>query len=545
LTTFKSTRMCHLSSQWALLIVPLLSVTAHGGEPTYWQEIRPVIRKHCTVCHSVRNLREPDISGGLALDSFEALIRSGKKTILVPGKSGDSLLLHVLETKDSEKRMPLGVDPLPAETITLLRRWVDAGAPEGKRVDVETTPVATLSRRRLKKLDVTLTTTTTPPAGTFGPGPTGPLRLMLAAGPLAPVDAVAFSPDGQRLATGSYGRVTVWNVTSGTVEQTLTGVLGAVNDVRFSPDGKTLAVAGGQPSAKGDLRLFDTATWKVIAVLAGHHDVVSSVAFSRDGKHLASASFDKTVRIWNLETLKSEHELTGHSDFVYAVAYSPDGKWIASASKDRSVKVVDSVSGASRFTFSGMDQDVMAVAISPNGEHIVSAGFEPALHWWNSKTGQRTRLQGGHGVAVNELCFSNDGKLVASAGSDSTVRLWDANGSPIKTVPTTSLVYAVAISPDSHTVVAGCFDGLVRVYDTRSGQHLVSLLTLNASDKDAQWLAMTPQGYSSSKGINAVARWQIGNRSIAADAVWSVLQRPDAIARSLHGEAVAVPTFKK
>lgn len=523
----------------------LLTATARGADPTYWQDVRPVLRKHCTVCHSVRNLKEPEISGGLTLDGYEAVVRGGKKTLLLPGKSAESLLFHVVTTDDSEKRMPLGVKPLPQESIDLLKRWIDAGAPEGKRTAEEPAPVAAAPRRPRKKLDVVLTTAAVPPPGVLGPGTPAALKLVLNAGPLAPVDAVAFSPDGKLLASGCYGRATIWDLSEGRVGKVLTNVLGAVNDVRFSPDGKLLAVAGGQPSAKGDLRLFETSGWKLHAVLAGHDDVVASVAFSPDGKHLASAGFDKTVRVWDLATLKEELVLTGHSDFVYAVAYSPDGKWLASASKDRSVKVVDSATGKGRLTFGGMDQDVLALAVSRDGERVVSAGYEPALHWWNAKTGERVRLQGGHGVAVNELCFSTDGKVLASAGGDGTVRLWDASGSPLRSISTGSLVYAVALSPDGKRVAAGCFDGQLRLYEAANGRHLATLLALPAVENGVSWLALTPEGYVAGEGLRTVSRWQMNKQTVPADAAWKWLRQPEAVVRALHGETLAAPTFKK
>jgi WD40 repeat protein len=480
---------------------------AAGSDPTYWQDIRPLLRRNCTVCHSARNLGELDVSGGRALDSYQAIRKGANRPLLKPGNSDRSLIVRMVTSTNPDRRMPLGAAPLAPESIALLRRWIDAGAPVGKPVDTEVASRTPARPVRLRHLPIRLVADL--PVG----GKSKARRKMevdLSIGPLAPVTAVAFSPDGKTLAAGCYRQVVIWDVEHSRPVHLLTDFLGTVDDLRFSPDGRLLAVAGGQPSAKGDLRLFQTSDWKLRAAFRDHQDVVFSVAFDPAGKRLASASFDKTVRIWSLASLKPERELTGHSDTVYSVGFSPDGKWLVSASKDRSLRVVDTATWKSRLTLSGMDQDVLTVAVSPDSKQIVSSGYEPALHWWSPQTGQRTALRGGHGNAVNEICFSKDGRWVASASNDQTVRLWNGKtGALERTLPNTSIVYAVAFRPDGKLLASGTFDGRVSLWDPATGKPISTYLAVAHDPEHFDWLVLTPAGQlTGSPDYLAEAHWQ-------------------------------------
>jgi WD40 repeat protein len=530
----------------AILLLAFASPVGAQTAPTYWQDIRPVFRKHCTVCHSTKNLKETDVSGGLALDTYAAVLKGAERTVVHPGKSGESPLVKLLLTENVKRRMPLDTTPLPKETIALVRRWIDAGAREGTPAEapIEAT-VAT--KAAVRKRDILLPTSATPPANLLAKGAAAKLELALRVGPLAPIAAVAFSPDGKLLAAGSYGQVAVWDLATARPVKVLTNVLGAVNDLKFSPDGKLLAVAGGQPSAKGDLRLYEVGVWKLLATLRGHDDVIFSIAFRPDGQQLASASFDHTVRLWDVPTRTPLRSYPHHSDFVYAVAFSPDGKLLASASKDRTVQLFEPETGKRVFTLSGMEQDVMALAFSPDGKAIISSGFEPGIYWWNPRTGEKIKIQGGHGIAVHELAFSKDGKRIVSAGADRTLRTWDgATGAAGKALAVGSIPYAAAISPDGKRLASGSFDGLVRLWDEASGRLLVVLLALPGTPDAPDWLALTPEGYAAgSDKLLALAQWRMSGKDVRAEPVWSTLRQSEQVARSLRGEPLSAAQFGK
>src|ERR1043166_6514895 len=148
-------------SMRTIAIVTLLtaSTPAMAQDLTYWQDIRPILRKHCIACHAGKNASKVEVSGGLALDTFDAVKKGSKRSVITPGKSDKSLLYELLVTTDVKTRMPLESDPLSKEKIELVKKWIDTGAKEGTPpAEVVVTPKKAVTR----KLDVVIPTTTTP-----------------------------------------------------------------------------------------------------------------------------------------------------------------------------------------------------------------------------------------------------------------------------------------------------------------------------------------------------------------------------------------------
>jgi WD40 repeat protein len=264
---------------------------------------------------------------------------------------------------------------------------------------------------------------------------------------------------------------------------TLKGHTSAVHSVCFSPDGRRLASASDDMTVK----VWDAVTGDEIRTLKGHTSAVHSVCFSPDGRRLAAGQPGKVdeqgrlvpgeVKVWDVATGRQLRTLKGHTSFVYCVCFGPDGRRLASASMDQTVKVWDAVTGDEIRTLEGHTCGVLGVCFSPDGRRLASASADKTVKVWDAGTGEEVRTLKGHTGFVNSVCFSRDGQRLASASDDMTVKVWDAvTGDEIRTLKGhTGGVSAVCFSRDGQRLASASEDATVKVWDAVTGQEILSL----------------------------------------------------------------------
>jgi WD40 repeat protein len=342
------------------------------------------------------------------------------------------------------------------------------------------------------------------------------------------VEAVAVSPDGQTLVTGSWDAQLFIRDRDGTIESTLRFGAG-VMCVAFSKDGKHLAAGSGNagnPAQPGQIRVWDMEAKKEAAFRGDYPSGVLGIAFAPDGKTVVSTGADQAVHLWpfaekdrktftppglkfnpepylagalspsgeflaisgdgksafilNRKDNKLVAELTGHEDVIAALAFSPDGNTLATASFDKTIKLWNTKTWKERKTLSGHTGWVLGVEFAPDSHILATGSYDKTVRLWNAETGEPKATWKNHSAGVRSVAFSPDGKRLVSGGSDRVLRVWNvADGAVLHSLKGhKSMIRSVAFAADNKTVASGAEDKVVKIWNADSGQETISFATL-------------------------------------------------------------------
>ncbi len=431
---------CQLPLYFFLVVISPAMTAAADKNVHYEKQIAPLFQKYCAGCHN-----DSDEEGHFSLETFASLqkgIRS--KPALLPGDPSGSVLWRVLAPGGDLVMPPEGEKgPTDAER-ELIRRWIELGAK--------------------------------------GPSGSEPDRLMLHVPQVAskttisPVTALSFSPGGQLLAVGRYGRIELRQVGEGAVSswpvvRTLTGLPGKVESLQFVRGGTQLLSGSGVTGSGGLAVVWLIEDGSRVQEFRGHRDGILDAEFSPDGTVLATCSYDKEIILWDVASKKELRRLSGHNGAVYDLAFNHDGSVLASASADATCKLWRTRDGERLDTLGQPLKEQYTIRFSPDGKNVIAAGADNRLRVWKLTFGDQPGINRmilarfAHEAPISTFCYSADGTRLVTAAEDGVIKFFDARSFAelqiLKNQP--DIISEFAADPISDRIVLGRLDGTLDV----------------------------------------------------------------------------------
>jgi len=302
---------------------------------------------------------------------------------------------------------------------------------------------------------------------------------------------IDFSPNGEMLAAYSRDKtIKLWDVKTGFLINTFSGISNADGKVLFSHNGKKLIGSGGL-----EIKVWDIHSGKALDSLKGHTNTINKVSISPDQKMIASAGDDGNIILWDFNSGWKIKSIDGKSKWLQAAIFTNDNKSIiCSSNGDTIIRVFDVATGNEIKTFTGHTAAVSSIKLNAKGDKLVSGGFDNSIKIWDFKTGAILHDIWGFNSGITSVDFSPDGTKIASGTNDNRIIIWDANtGKEITTFSGHGeKVNSVAFSPDGTKLASGSDDRLVKVWEMATGKCIFT--SKFGHTKDVKSVAFTPDG---------------------------------------------------
>lgn len=346
------------------------------------------------------------------------------------------------------------------------------------------------------------------------------------------VNAVAISPDGSTIVTGSSDATArLWRLATGAAIAVLEGHDDAISSAAFSADSSRIVTASSDKS----VRVWDAVRGVELARLTGHDGAVLTASFSPDGSRIVTASSDKTVRLWDAAHGNEVARLHGHTDAVLTASFSPDGAWIVSASSDKTARVWDAVRGELVAVLRGHRDTVSCAVFSSNAVSVVTGSHDGTARVWDARSGKEMLRLEGHQDAILEVALRPDGSLILTASSDTTARLWEtASGYEVARLSGHHRkVRSAAFSPDGSRIVTASHDGSARLWDAATGKEIAHLQGHHRKVRRAVFSSngfdvVTASHDSTARVWDARSSYEIGRLEGHEGSIWSAAFSSDS-----------------
>jgi len=411
-----------------VVVCVLVAVPCSAAAPTYEREIAPILRTYCSGCHNER-----DQEGEFSVETFASLRRGGVGSgdPVVPGDAATSVMIQRIQSHEEDHMPPADEPQVPPADLAVLQAWIAAGA---------SPPAADVSL-----LQALVVPKLSPHTGAM------------------PVTAAAVSADGREL-------VVLRGRTLSAMPPEAVGVGGPPpagrgiaelpwkgNALHVSQDGLQFVVAGGIAGLSGVAELRDAASGSLIRAFGDHRDVLYDAEFSPDGKVLATAGYDRSLRLWNVSDGTLIRSIDVHNGAIFDVAWHPSGRLLGSASADETIKLWRASDGMRLDTLNEPQGEMSSVAFTPDGKHVIGAGRDKRVHLWKLVSLDTPAINPplharfAHESPIVAIGLSTDGRHLITSAEDRSLKSWS--------VPDLVLEHDYPRQPDQVSAVVPLTDG--------------------------------------------------------------------------------------